>query len=211
MSHINDLLGVVRGLRLVLESGLKIQQENSKLIWNNSSIKALVQNCPTNTLTASKPQPDDAKDLMERALVVAHGLRQYAAMNIPNFSAEPVKVPEMDNAMKEEIDELNREFNKTFETLKKAQDVATTASAPSKVEYVAPLEKIQVKSPVEPVSPAVEHSVKPEVVIPTPQSQSPKVEKASSSGPTAVPKPVAKKKIRVSVSCLYNLIFIIPM
>lgn len=203
MSHINDLLGVVRGLRLVFEAGLKLQQENSKLIWNNSSVKALIQNCSTNTLTSYKPKPENAKDLVERALVVAHGLRQYAVMHIPNFSAESEKAPEMDKDLKDEIEELNREFNKTFETLKKSQDVKATADQ-AVGNYVAPLEKILVRSPVD----QVVEVQKPEVILPKPKVQVPKPPESSSNvGTSAVPKPVAKKKIRVSVCIPFYCIF----
>ncbi|KOB76396.1 Uncharacterized protein OBRU01_05825, partial [Operophtera brumata] len=136
MSHINELIGVLRGLRLVAEAGIKLQQEASQLIWYNSSFKNVLQNIPTNTLTQTKPNPDLAKDILERAMVVAQGFRQYAVMHIPNLNTDLEK--EMDPRMKEEIDELNREFNKTFETLKKSE-----IAGASSVAFVAPLESIR--------------------------------------------------------------------
>ncbi|XP_028156281.1 atypical kinase COQ8B, mitochondrial [Ostrinia furnacalis] len=194
MSHINDLIGVMRGLRLVVEAGIKVQQENSKVIWNNSSIKTVLQNCTPNTLTVYKPKPEDAKELLERALVVAHGFRQYAVMHVPNFN-DAEKVTEMDKEMKEEIDELNREFNKTFESLKKSQDIKGAAPKdvkPVSEEYLAPLEKLQMTSTVQQTVPPPP----PPVEVQTPKI----VEAVSGSTPTGVPKPVAKKKIRVSLS-----------
>lgn len=208
MSHINDLIGVMRGLRLVVEAGLKVQQESTRVIWNNSSIKTLIQNCSPNTLTAYNPKPEDAKDLLERALVVAHGFRQYAVMHVPNFN-EAEKATEMDKELREEIDELNREFNKTFETLKKTENVKASV-APKEVkqvreEYVAPLENLQSATVQRSVPPVVEMLIPP--VPPVAEVKMPKpVESASSSSSAApgVPKPIAKKKIRVSVSLFFN-------
>ncbi|KAM3968837.1 ubiquinone biosynthesis protein COQ8, mitochondrial [Aphomia sociella] len=190
MSHINDLIGVVRGLRLVVEAGLKVQQENSRLIWNNSTVKSLIQSCPTNPLTAYKLTPDITKDFFERALVVAHGFRQYAVMHAPNLESDLEKKAEMDPQLKDEIDELNREFNKTFESLKKAEDLKVS-SIPVE-QFVAPLDKVtrqaqQQETKIQPQSPIVKPNVG-----------------ASASGASGfsstVPKPVAKKKIRVSLS-----------
>lgn len=206
MSHINDLIGVMRGLRLVVEAGLKVQQESTRVIWNNSSIKTLIQNCSPNTLTAYNPKPEDAKDLLERALVVAHGFRQYAVMHVPNFN-EAEKATEMDKELREEIDELNREFNKTFETLKKTENVKASV-APKEVrqvreEYVAPLENLQSATVQRSVPPVVEMLIPP--VPPVAEVKMPKpVESASSSAAPGVPKPIAKKKIRVSVSLFFN-------
>ncbi|KAI8431120.1 hypothetical protein MSG28_001173 [Choristoneura fumiferana] len=138
MSHINDLIGIVRGLRLVVEAGAKLQQESSRLIWNNSSIKAFAQNCPTNPVANYKPNPDFGKELLDRALVVAHGFRQYAVMNVPNFNTESETKADMDPRMKEEIEELNREFNRTFESLEKSQ----SKEIPSVLNAEAPLERV---------------------------------------------------------------------
>lgn len=184
MSHINDLIGIVRGLRLVVEAGAKLQQENSRLIWNNSSIKAFAQNCPPNPVANYKTNPDFGKELFDRALVVAHGFRQYAVMSVPNFNTETETKADMDPRMKEEIEELNREFNRTFESLERSQ----SREAPV-IEAEAPLERVvesvrRVESPSVPNVSNVVEDIAPSAAL----------------GPTAVPKPVAKKKIRVSVS-----------
>ncbi|XP_063837951.1 atypical kinase COQ8B, mitochondrial isoform X2 [Ostrinia nubilalis] len=101
----------------------------------------------------------------------------------------------MDKEMKEEIDELNREFNKTFESLKKSQDIKGAAPKyvkPVSEEYLAPLEKLHMTSTVQQTVPPPP----PPVEVQTPKI----VEAVSGSTPTGVPKPVAKKKIRVSLS-----------
>ncbi|XP_026759739.2 atypical kinase COQ8B, mitochondrial isoform X1 [Galleria mellonella] len=192
MSHINDLIGVMRGLRLVVEAGLKIQQEHTKLIWNNSTIKSLIQTCPTNPLTAYKPTPEVAKDLFERALVVAHGFRQYAIMHAPNMESDLEKRAEMDSQLKDEIEELNREFNKTFESLKKAEDLKMSSIAVDQ-QIVDPLEKVKAQAKTQ--------EIKTQPQIPLTKSN---ITAASASGASTststVPKPVAKKKIRVSLS-----------
>lgn len=141
MSLINDLIGVVRGVQLVAEAGIKLQQDSTRLIWNNSSIRPLLMNCPTNLTTAFKTRPDFTKEILQRSLVVAQGLRQYAVMAVPNFDIK--KEPtEMDAQVNDEIEELNREFNKTFETLKKRQGIAGTPPFPVE-EYEAPIEHLQ--------------------------------------------------------------------
>lgn len=183
MSLINDLIGVVRGVRLVVEAGMKCQQDSARLIWNNSSIKPLLMACPTNLTTAFKSRPDLTKDVLERSLVVAQGLRQYVVMAAPNFDIQ--KEPtEMDPQLNDEIEELNREFNKTFETLKKAQSSSSTPPFPvSREEYEAPIEQLQEKAKERVPSPI--HKV---------------IEPSTSDKST--PRPVAKKKIKVSVSYL---------
>uniref|UniRef100_A0A2A4JQT9 ABC1 atypical kinase-like domain-containing protein n=1 Tax=Heliothis virescens TaxID=7102 RepID=A0A2A4JQT9_HELVI len=213
MSHINDLIGVLRGLRLVVEAGVKAQTEASNLIWNTSSLKPLLTNCPTNPL-AMNPNPPSARELMERAFVVAHGFRQFAAMHVPNMSASAA-TPEMDQQMKDEIDELNREFNRTFDTLKKVQimDSPAPVSAelneyvPKKVQMSAPIEDLQkqIKNDeeqrVDDILLAVASADPADMPSPRPKNQpgpaSP--EPLSQAGPVA-PKPVAKKKIRVALS-----------
>ncbi|XP_073956110.1 ubiquinone biosynthesis protein COQ8, mitochondrial isoform X2 [Choristoneura fumiferana] len=91
----------------------------------------------------------------------------------------------MDPRMKEEIEELNREFNRTFESLEKSQ----SKEIPSVLNAEAPLERVvESMRKVESGSiPNVTTTV--EDIVPRP-----------APGPTAVPKPVAKKKIRVSLS-----------
>lgn len=195
MSHINDLIGVLRGLRLVVEAGVKVQQEASQVICHNSTLKNVLQNLPTNTLTP-KPSSELAKDMLERAIVVAQGFRQYAVMNIPNFKTDLEKV-EMDPQMKEEIDELNKEFNKTFEILKKSEIAA------SSVQFVAPLENIRplevAKVEMAPVA-EIPRPVVPSIAGP-PRPVEINVTKPAASASTSN-KPVAKKKIKVSVSII---------
>lgn len=192
MSLINDLIGVVRGVRLVVEAGIKCQQDSTRLIWNNSSIKPLLMTCPTNLTAAFKSRPDVTKELFERSLVVVQGLRQYAVMAAPNFDIQ--KEPtEMEAQMNDEIEELNREFNKTFETLKKAQGSSSTPPFPVSQEYEAPIEQLQKK--VTPREPSPTHKVSEKAPVPD-----------TSTPEKSTPRPVAKKKIKVSVSYLcFNL------
>ncbi|XP_028035462.1 atypical kinase COQ8B, mitochondrial [Bombyx mandarina] len=193
MSHINDLIGVARGLRLVVEASTKMQQEACSIMWNNSSIRPLLQQCPTNPLTAYKPSADTAKDVIERAVVVAHGLRKYVVMNVPNLNPDIEGKVEMDPKLQQEIEELNREFNRTFATLEQK-----VQNKDSPAEFVSPLENIKMQP--EP-SRIEKDEVKTE--IPKFESVKPKFETLSNTTQFAtqtIPKPVAKKKIRVSLS-----------
>lgn len=203
MSHINDLIGVLRGLRLVVEAGFKTQQEVSNLLWNNSSLKPLISNCPTNPL-AYTTNVISPKDFMDRALVVAHGFRRFAIMHVPNMSPDITR-PEMDQQMKDEIEELNREFNRTFDTLKKVQMMEPPPPVPPKIVIVAPIEDLQkeVKTAkakrIEDIVHAV-YSTDPVGGFSGRQDVSPVGPKPVVS-PMAS-KPVAKKKIRVAVSII---------
>ncbi|XP_026316526.1 atypical kinase COQ8B, mitochondrial isoform X2 [Hyposmocoma kahamanoa] len=184
MSLFNDLIGVVRGVRLVVEAGMKCQQDSARLIWNNSSIKPLLMTCPTNLTTAFKSRPDLTTEVFERSLVVVQGLRQYIVMATPNFDIQ--KEPtEMDPQLNDEIEELNREFNKTFETLKKSQSSSSTPPFPVVQEYEAPIEQLQKNAKQSESGPRHEVFIK----APVPDTS----EKST-------PRPVAKKKIKVSLS-----------
>lgn len=188
MSLINDLIGVVRGVRLIVEAGIKCQQDSTRLIWNNSSIKPLLMTCPTNLTTAFKSRPDLTTEVFERSMVVVQGLRQYAVMAAPNFDIQ--KEPtEMDAQINDEIEELNREFNKTFETLKKAQSSSSTPPFPVDQEYEAPIEQLQKKVKQREPSPTQKVIEK----APVPET---------STSEKTKPRLVAKKKIKVSVSYL---------
>lgn len=218
MSHINDLINVLRGLRLVVEAGVKTQQEVASLVWNNSSVRPLLASCPTNLVTIN-PNPASAKELVDRALVVAHGFRQFVNMHVPNSEARP----KMDQQMKDDIDELNREFNRTFDTLKKVQItdepplVAPPTMYPSPavftpiVQVVEPLEDLQiqvraaklqkVENILEAISSPGPVEEKPsgsaKVVPPVKLASHAELEDAAGSSGR---KPMAKKKIRVAVS-----------
>lgn len=174
MSHINDMVGVVRGLCLVIKSGVNSQTEATKLIWNNSTFKTLLENCPTNTATY-KPSPDNLKTTLEKAYVVVHGFRQYMNLNVPNYDSSLEKKAEMDPNLKDEIEELNKEFQKTFGTLDDNYlgDLPPIAQVP-----IDSMDKEALKNRHEPIT-----------VQPMPSSSS-----------NDKPKPVAVKKLRVSLS-----------
>ncbi|CAB3226469.1 unnamed protein product [Arctia plantaginis] len=188
MSHINDLIGVLRGLRLVAEAGIKTQKEATSLIWHNSSMKALAQNCPSTNPLAFNPNPTAVKEFMERALVVAHGFRQYALIQIPNLN-NTVDQPKMDQHLQEELEELNREFNRTFEYLNEAQSKKDRAI--SEADLISPLEDLKVKSEI-----VAKPQPKPQTLTPPP----PKDSNTSQIITPPVPKPVAKKKMRIALS-----------
>lgn len=204
MSHINDLISVLRGLRLVVEAGVKTQQELSSLIWNNSSVKPLLLNCPTNLFTYN-PNPASAKELVDRALVVAHGFRQFATMHVPNMSNNSTASPAMDQQMKDEIDELNKEFNRTFNTLKKVQfmddiqpEVKPATREPS--DPVSPT--IQILAPIEDLHKRMQDAElqRAEKLIEAMSSSEPMEPSLVRGAGSAGPKPIAKKKTRISVS-----------
>lgn len=193
MSYINDLIGVLRGVRLVVEASAITQKEVASIVWNNSSLKPLLTSCPPVTM-AFNPGPTTAKEWVDRALVVAHGLRQFAVMNIPNFKHSSVR-PQAEQQMREEIDELNLEFNRTFESLKRVQIVDSPESASPTVDIVAPLEDLQDQLELAKIKRA--EDIVQAVYSPEPISIEDQVVSSSSDEPT--PKPVARKKVRIAV------------
>ncbi|XP_068617543.1 atypical kinase COQ8B, mitochondrial isoform X1 [Battus philenor] len=191
MSHINDLLGVIKGLRHVAEASIKLQQENSRTVWSNSSIRPFLQNCPTNPIKSFKPNAQFTTDLVERVFVVLHGFKQYAAMSVPYFNTTTENKSTMDEHLKEEIDHLNNEFDKTFESLKKVQENLEPKPSTSYEDFEVPLEKVQMKVGVKNVNIRKSNTGPPDVKLST---------VIESSMNETIPKPVAKKKIRVSLS-----------
>ncbi|CAH4038562.1 unnamed protein product [Pieris brassicae] len=178
----------MRGLRQVVEAGLKLQQENSSLIWNNSSFKPYFQKCTTNPFNI-KVYPDIPKDLVDRAFVVFHGIRQYALMHVPNFNPS-IKKNSMDPELQDEIEQLNREFDKTFETLKRKQNHENSLLASG--DITVPLEKL--KSQAERLK--LKSIDTPNVMLPS----AVKIEDTIiniDENRVPVLKPVAKKKLKV--------------
>ncbi|XP_059055187.1 atypical kinase COQ8B, mitochondrial isoform X2 [Achroia grisella] len=97
----------------------------------------------------------------------------------------------MDAQLRDEIEELNREFNKTFETLNKVEDIKMNSTAADQ-QIISPLEKVKLRTErdileSQPHAPSISN-----------------IAATSTSGAaistSAVPKPIAKKKIRVSLS-----------
>ncbi|XP_047543986.1 atypical kinase COQ8B, mitochondrial [Vanessa atalanta] len=193
MSHINDLIGVVRGLRHVIDAGLKLQQESARLIWNNSSLKQPLQNCSLNPIINYKPNPDLLNDAFGRAEVVVQGIKQYITMNNLNSNSTVADASmAMDPKLQEDIDMLNKQFNETFESLKQAQKkIVSTVNVPPVEELTKPLDQIQTDNVLDKI-PANDNAVTKQFYEPTPQML-----KASTS---SAPKPVARKKIKVSLS-----------
>lgn len=182
MSQINDLIRITKGICQILEAGVKFQQENASLVWNNSSFKPFFHNCATNIFHSN---PDIPKDLFDRALVVFHGVRQYAVMQVPNFSPTPDK-DTMDSQLQDEIEQLNREFDKTFENLKRKHILPGNVTIPLE-NFKVQAEKLKLKTIETPKVLQPSLSETEDIITNTEQSRYP------------VSKPVAKKKLKVSV------------
>ncbi|XP_023938650.1 atypical kinase COQ8B, mitochondrial isoform X1 [Bicyclus anynana] len=186
MSHISDLFGVVRGLRQVIEAGMKLQQESARLIWNNCSIKQPLQNCTTNPLSAYKPNSENMGDVLDRTMVVIHGVRQYVNMYKSNLNGNTEKAVIMDPQLEEDVENLNRQFDETFESLKLAQKKIVFSAIPTPVEVLVGGSKSDSEDKT--------MSLK-EDIVKNPVASLPNVEASTSN---AVPKPIAKKKLKLS-------------
>lgn len=89
MSLPQDILGVIRGLQAVVQAGIRLQESSCRVIWQNSSVKALAEECLTNarkapTSEANKNSADVTSFLKEnsdRLFTVIDGIKQYAALS----------------------------------------------------------------------------------------------------------------------------------
>lgn len=212
MSHINDLIGVVRGLRQVIDAGIKLQQESTRLVWQNSSVKNPLQNCSVNSIATYKSNPDTINDAFERAKVVVHGIKQYVTMCNTNSNTNTAEaLTSMDPKLQEDIDMLNRQFNETFESLKQAQKkIVSNVTVVSVKELVKPPEQIPVEVVVneKPVNDEIDNRlvdvIEPKSLKPNVNSYAdPSINSVTSTSVKSAPKPVARKKVKVSVSTFF--------
>lgn len=208
MSHINDLIGVVRGLRQVIDAGIKLQQESTRLVWQNSSLRNPLQNCSANSIATYKSNPDTINDAFDRAKVVVHGIKQYVTMcNINSNTNTAEAFTSMDPKLQEDIDMLNKQFNETFESLKQAQKKIVSNVTILPAEELVPLEQIPVEVVVneKPVNDVVDtrlvELIEPKSLKPNVNSYArPSVNSVTRTNVKSAPKPVARKKVKVSVS-----------
>lgn len=89
MSRVQDILSILRSLKLISEACIKLQEENIKLIWRNSSIRPIVEDVTVHTKNVPKAKNvsdlvDSAKEGADRISAVIHGLKVYTeyALNI---------------------------------------------------------------------------------------------------------------------------------
>lgn len=90
---LQDLAGVLRGVQNVLQAGAKLQENELKIIWLNSSIRSAARELnlrqkPWQGQQSSKSvAPDLASALTEtseRISTVLVGLREYSNLNLNN-------------------------------------------------------------------------------------------------------------------------------
>ncbi|KAJ3657777.1 hypothetical protein Zmor_009559 [Zophobas morio] len=74
MSRTSDILGIIRGLQLVAETGIKLQSTELSRVWANSNCRVLLQDC-VNSNNASNIVFESA----DRVATVCHGVKEYAA------------------------------------------------------------------------------------------------------------------------------------
>lgn len=121
MSHLNDLVGMLKGLKTVLEAVVKIQDAQAKFVWKNSSLKPLLEQAIKPSTSKTFVGSDISfKEGAEKFNVILTGIRNYISLNIPAINTTPNS---SFNELKSraEIEELNREFNKTFQNLESIQ------------------------------------------------------------------------------------------
>lgn len=82
MARMQDLVGVLRGVQTIVQAGLKVQESNFKIIWDNSSIRALAEECATKIKSDSLKSTPGFQNIInesaERMSTVIVGFKQYA-------------------------------------------------------------------------------------------------------------------------------------
>lgn len=88
MSRRQDLAGILRSLQLIAEASLKLQEENVKFIWKNSSLYPTLEACVSKVKSAppglqknSFVFRDVTKECLERVSTVSQGFSAYR--NLP--------------------------------------------------------------------------------------------------------------------------------
>lgn len=101
MSRSSDILGVLRGLKLVLDAACKSNESYASHIWANSSVKEVLEksvDCSKGLASSITKNPKDEleklnsllKETIERSSVVLQGVRQYSVASSP--AVEPIEV-----------------------------------------------------------------------------------------------------------------------
>lgn len=88
MSKLSDLISILRALQIISKASVKLQEENLKFVWKNSSLKPLAVNLvkqSTNKSKGPKSQvdlPAAVLDSADRVRVVLHGLKEFTAISL---------------------------------------------------------------------------------------------------------------------------------
>lgn len=82
MSRVQDVLSILRSLQKITEACIKLQEENIRLIWRNSSIRPIAKDCATQAKNIPKTTNaadliSSAKEGVDRVSAVLHGLKVY--------------------------------------------------------------------------------------------------------------------------------------
>ncbi|KAJ8922528.1 hypothetical protein NQ315_007558 [Exocentrus adspersus] len=82
MSRVQDIICMLRALRLIAEAGIKLTEDNVRLIWKNSSIRAIVEDINTQKKDLFQPKniselTGTAREGIDRVATVLHGLKVY--------------------------------------------------------------------------------------------------------------------------------------
>lgn len=88
MSRGQDLACLLKSLQLIAEASCKLQEENIKFIWKNSSLFPTLEACASKVKNATQEVPKNAaslgvvsKECVERVSTVFQGLSAYR--NLP--------------------------------------------------------------------------------------------------------------------------------
>lgn len=88
MSRAQDFASILRSLQLIAEASLKLQEENLKFIWKNSSLYPTLEACASKVKNTTQELPKNSslgyvsKECLERVSTVFQGISAYR--NLPS-------------------------------------------------------------------------------------------------------------------------------
>lgn len=91
MSRSQDVLGILKAFQLIAEAGIELQKRNSKVIWQNSSFRSLLEECIKGANLKKNPDlnlkkiSESTYEGVDRLCAVAHGIKVYSTLDIGKF------------------------------------------------------------------------------------------------------------------------------
>ncbi|XP_056637861.1 atypical kinase COQ8B, mitochondrial [Diorhabda sublineata] len=138
MSRVQDFACILKSLQLITEACVKLQTDNIKFVWTNSSIRPTLENCISNGKKSSKfggTGIPDIKDSIDRVATVFHGIRVYT-----NVALGQENVTTQENSRISPIKSTTEEKHLKTQVLEDHQKVYTIELTESDKELIKRLD-----------------------------------------------------------------------
>jgi hypothetical protein len=175
-----DLIGLLRGAKLIASASIRAQEQYFKHIWSHSSVREAIESGVKQTSECGKKITQNpsqefqnlnqfVKESVERSSVVVEGVRQFMSNNKSSMpigsvdlaqdsssksfsSIKNIKNLDIASITLKELENLLAEHNKIREVnLKIDDDFKPTKSKKKKDEKLPKIEEVKISKPVEAV------------------------------------------------------------